>query len=256
MSAAATLLIGFLLAGDESLVSYLSAGILGLMAAAGLVAWRRALPLSLLILAIIGTVHVASDRVPWQFAALLLAGGGLVYRLIRRKTSGTDSDVGFRLRPAMVGAATLVGLLAGALAVTVPIMVRRQPSGVVAIAGDPLGRLGDLPLWAGVLGAALVNALAEEWIWRGLVIDLLRNTGWSAPVAVVLQATSFGIAHLEGIPGGVLGVGLASIFGIMAGLIVAPHKGRIAYAVMAHWSADLVIVGTLALNPQLFLRLA
>jgi membrane protease YdiL (CAAX protease family) len=100
----------------------------------------------------------------------------------------------------------------------------------------------DWPLWA-LLGAgaafSIINAILEELIWRGVLQSwLLQLT--SRPTALIVQALSFGAAHYVGFPGGVAGAVLATIYGLMLGILAMWSRGLKA-AIVAHVAADAVI---------------
>lgn len=120
----------------------------------------------------------------------------------------------------------------------------------VALLQPDLGRQrAMLPLWpvAGLVAAGLtfsvVNAILEEFIWRGLLLQWLR--GFTAPaVAVLLQAASFGAAHYLGFPSGFVGAGLAAVYGAVLGALALRSRGLLA-PIIAHVVADAVIFGIL-----------
>ena len=100
-----------------------------------------------------------------------------------------------------------------------------------------------MPIWAlplAGLGFAIVNAVLEEYIWRGILWDLLsRAIRWS-PLVILLQAGSFGLFHIHGFPRGWIGVGMASLYGVLLGLI--RHRARgLGPPIIAHVFADLTI---------------
>jgi uncharacterized protein len=101
----------------------------------------------------------------------------------------------------------------------------------------------DLPLGVLIVGAiafALVNALLEELIWRGVLQDRLTVL-FGAPLAIVLQAISFGLQHAHGFPRGVIGVVLAGSWALMLGVLWHRSRGLLA-PTLAHVAAD----GTIA----------
>jgi membrane protease YdiL (CAAX protease family) len=106
--------------------------------------------------------------------------------------------------------------------------------------------IAAIPVW--ILPAvgvffALVNALVEEITFRGVLLDAL----WSAVglrAALVLQAVAFGLVHIDGLPNGPWGAGLAGCYGLLLGLIRVRARGMVAPCV-AHVLADLVIFGWL-----------
>jgi membrane protease YdiL (CAAX protease family) len=107
-----------------------------------------------------------------------------------------------------------------------------------------------LPQWPvlGLLAAGLtfsiINAILEEFIWRGILLDWLR-TRMAPAAAVVVQAASFGAAHYMGFPSGFVGSGLAAIYGVMLGALAVRSKG-IGAPIVAHIAADAVIFAVLA----------
>lgn len=102
---------------------------------------------------------------------------------------------------------------------------------------------GDIPLLiAAGVGFAIINAVAEEFLFRGILFEALLTARVSLFWALVFQALSFGILHLHGFPRGWVGVGLAGIYGLMTGLIRILSKG-IYYPVLVHIFADITIAG-------------
>jgi membrane protease YdiL (CAAX protease family) len=102
------------------------------------------------------------------------------------------------------------------------------------------------PVWmliAGAVGFSLINAAVEEAIWRGVLLSGLEKVMSVAP-AVLLQGVSFGIAHINGFPRGWVGVGLATVYGVMMGIVRVHARGmRAPY--IAHVFADLTIMAIL-----------
>jgi uncharacterized protein len=94
-------------------------------------------------------------------------------------------------------------------------------------------------LVAGGVAFAIVNALFEEWIWRGLFQTFTAEL-FPLSVAIGVQAVSFGIAHAHGFPRGVLGVVLAGTWAILLGVLRTYSRGLLA-PVLAHIVADLTI---------------
>ncbi len=95
-------------------------------------------------------------------------------------------------------------------------------------------------LLVGGLGFALLNAIVEEVIYRGIIwqgLTKLIGTPWAV---LVVQALFFGAAHIWGVPNGVVGVALAFIYGIMLGLI-RMRAGGLLMAIITHVFADVVI---------------
>lgn len=103
------------------------------------------------------------------------------------------------------------------------------------IPGDELGI---------VLAAAIVfsvfNAIAEEVVFRGVLWQALVDAGLSTGAVLLVQAVLFGIMHLGGVPSGVAGVALATIYGLALGGIRHLSRGLL-MPVVVHIFADLTI---------------
>lgn len=94
------------------------------------------------------------------------------------------------------------------------------------------------------LGFSLVNAAVEESIYRGVMLEALDSALGPGMYALVFQAAAFGLAHFKGVPNGWIGVGMATGYGLMLGVIRYRGKGMLAPFV-AHVCADGVIFGML-----------
>jgi membrane protease YdiL (CAAX protease family) len=101
----------------------------------------------------------------------------------------------------------------------------------------PHARLPLLVL--GGAGFALINAFFEELIWRGIFQTRLVQL-FPAPLAIAIQAASFGIAHAHGFPRGLVGMILAGVWGAMLGVLRQRAHG-LAAPVLAHIVADATI---------------
>jgi len=91
---------------------------------------------------------------------------------------------------------------------------------------------------------SLINAVCEEFIWRGIIFNALERTFLPSAGALFLQALSFGAAHVHGFPRGASGIVLASIFGYIMGCVRQQAKG-LAAPIAAHFFADVVIYSIL-----------
>lgn len=109
---------------------------------------------------------------------------------------------------------------------------------VAFVAGVPLY---VLPLVA--LFFALVNALAEEITFRGVLLDGLTSA-IGVRAALVIQAVVFGLIHVDGLPNGSWGVLMSGIYGLLLGIIRIQARGMAA-PLAAHFLADLVVFGWL-----------
>jgi len=100
------------------------------------------------------------------------------------------------------------------------------------------------------LGFAIVNAIIEELIWRGILWDMLAKVTSNAPLVIGLQAVSFGLFHIHGFPRGAIGVAMATVYGMFLGVIRHRTQG-LGAVVVTHVFADIVIfVILITLPPQ------
>lgn len=108
--------------------------------------------------------------------------------------------------------------------------------------------LPSVPIVYLILGGILfsiINAAVEEGAYRGVLMHALDTTLGAGKISLVIQAVSFGLMHINGFPRGWLGVILASIFGLIMGIIRRKSAGIFA-PWMAHVLVDIVIVGIVA----------
>ncbi len=123
----------------------------------------------------------------------------------------------------------------------------RLPAAGLEAARQSLRRL---PLWSvfvfGVPAFALVNALAEEGIYRGVLQEALgrvfgRETFGAKTFVLLLQASAFAAAHyLGGFPNGADGYAMALLYGLVLGYLRDRTGGMLAPC-LAHFAADLAI---------------
>ena len=93
-----------------------------------------------------------------------------------------------------------------------------------------------------MVGWSALNAVAEEFFFRGALQRALTPLG--AAWAIGVQAAAFGLIHYRGFPRGWSGVALATIYGLMLGLLRRRADGLFA-PWLAHLAADVVIVAIL-----------
>jgi uncharacterized protein len=99
----------------------------------------------------------------------------------------------------------------------------------------------SLPLLAmGVILFACVNAAVEELVYRGAVMGALDEAFGPGVVSLLVQALAFGVLHLHGFPSGAVGVALATIYGLMMGLVRRHANGMLAPWI-AHVGTDIAI---------------
>ena len=96
-------------------------------------------------------------------------------------------------------------------------------------------------LW--IVGVAWIGAgFGEEVLWRGFLMDRLQHLpgiGGSMPVALVVQAIIFGLAHFYQ---GWSGVLITGCVGLLMGWIRLTSRGSIWAAVIAHGAVDTIML--------------
>jgi membrane protease YdiL (CAAX protease family) len=95
-------------------------------------------------------------------------------------------------------------------------------------------------LLLGVLLFSMVNGALEEIAYRGVLLHALDAAVGSTFLAIALQGAAFGAIHVGGFPRGLAGVALATIYGVMMGLVRRQSRGMLAPWV-AHVLADCAI---------------
>lgn len=169
--------------------------------------------------------------VPWPLAA---APAAVLAALTRGRRPVVPSPISHPCGAVLLGAASLMAVPV-AYAVAVP---QAQASRAVIVGADP----GLLVLVLAVVAFALLNATVEELLWRQLMLGRPRRSGL-VPVAVT--SLSFGLAHLGGLPGGAVGVGLATAYGVLLGALRL-SRGGLGSCIALHVVVDLVIFGVVA----------
>ncbi len=118
--------------------------------------------------------------------------------------------------------------------------------------GDLLTRVPQVRSWQLLLLGLLfscVNAFAEEYVYRGLMLSVLDRVFGAGVVAIVIQAAAFGLMHIHGFPRGWFGVLLAGVYGLMLG-VIRRRSGGLFAPWLTHVFADLVIFAIVAVLPQ------
>jgi membrane protease YdiL (CAAX protease family) len=107
------------------------------------------------------------------------------------------------------------------------------------IFGTRHGATPVLEYWAAGVLFAVLNALIEEFWFRGLLMGALKPL---LPMGrlIAVQAVAFGLIHWFGTPQGLLGVVLAGAWGALLGWWVYV-RGSLWPAVLIHFLADMLI---------------
>lgn len=122
----------------------------------------------------------------------------------------------------------------------------------LGVATQMIGPLREAPRWFSffvvVPGFALVNAAAEELVYRGFLQDALETAFPARPwLSLGLQASAFAAAHFQaGFPNGIVGYSMTFIYALMLGYLRRRSSGMLA-PWAAHVAADAVIGVTLVL---------
>lgn len=110
----------------------------------------------------------------------------------------------------------------------------------LTILGRGLDRLRPLPFWAPVVILSVMNAFAEEVMYRQTLYGMLRHLAYSRWVTIPLQAMVYAIVHFM-IAGAVFGI-LSFLYGILLGL-VADRSKSILPGMICHFIIDLGCIG-------------
>jgi membrane protease YdiL (CAAX protease family) len=100
-------------------------------------------------------------------------------------------------------------------------------------------------LLAGV-GFSVGNALLEEIIFRGVLYEALA-ADYGVAATVCIQGIAFGVVHAHGFPRGVIGVAMASAYGVVLG-ILRQRSGGLLAPFVAHVFADATIFAILLVH--------
>lgn len=207
----------------------------------------------LIVLAVLVGSKLVFDQIVWKFAGPLsllctfIAIGFFTWR-------HRESWAGFGLRKlpgwkswallapqALLGIVAIIGLGAG-----------------TAFAGDALGLwttdetmtgvedrwgniVGNLPVYLGWLAIAWISAgFGEEVFFRGYMINrveaMLPHATWALPLAVLIPAIGFGVAHMY--YQGFRGLVVTGMIGLAIGTLYILYKRNIWPLIIAHGAVD------------------
>jgi membrane protease YdiL (CAAX protease family) len=107
------------------------------------------------------------------------------------------------------------------------------------------GITSQYPMWLiliiGIPFFALVNAFAEEVVYRGVLQGALMQVFPQMPVVLVLQTSAFAAFHFAiGFPNGWVGYGMVFVWGLMLGYLRIRTSGMLV-PYIAHVIADVTI---------------
>jgi membrane protease YdiL (CAAX protease family) len=173
---------------------------------------------------------------PWPLLAPLAVYLALVFGIPRLRQSCLWLKPGRINKPVRI---LMLVVAVGSVAALVVWYAFTQPD-----LGRQLSRFPDMPpllIPLAGIGFALLNAVMEEFAFRGIFMHGLDCAFASAMLSIMLQGMSFGLFHyVGGIPNGVMGSLMAFIYGILLGWIRKISNGLLA-PIITHVIADAAI---------------
>lgn len=215
--------------------------------AIALAVYRRDLPLlsSALMLVLISVITLGFaaaqklDSLTWAWTFYVLAPLAFGATSVSFARIGSSTRQWLRFGSLDRNAYKRIGLV-------VALMYAIMLSGITLLRSDmthqPFMRSG-LPLIALVfigIAIAAVNAGAEEFVYRGLIMHSLDEGIGAGSTSLMLQAVAFGTFHFNSTEPGLTGVAGAALFGLMLGWLRRSARGMLA-PYIAHISVDLLI---------------
>ncbi|MBN1571603.1 MAG: CPBP family intramembrane metalloprotease [Deltaproteobacteria bacterium] len=97
-----------------------------------------------------------------------------------------------------------------------------------------------LKLLVGGVVFAFVNSIVEEVVYRGILWNGLEEIFGSVHAVIAVQAVIFGVIHYWGIPNGILGAVMATVYGLFMG-IIRNRAGGLLMPILVHTFADMTI---------------
>ena len=116
--------------------------------------------------------------------------------------------------------------------------------------GPSRANIPPMPLWllplAGV-AFAMLNSAVEEAVFRGVLLQALDSALGAGTVSLVIQALFFGWLHYSevGCPKGLVGVAMASVYGLFLGYLRYRSRGILA-PWLAHTGTDIAVFAMVA----------
>ena len=210
---------------------------------------------ALVVGVLVGT-KLIFDQIVWKYAGPLSLLCTLATILVFTRISGESWSRFGLVRPrrawslplilpqAMLGIVAILGIGAGT-AFLGDALGFWTTDGTQPGVADRWGNIaGNLPVYLGWLAIAWISAgFGEEVFFRGYVIDrlsrLLPDSRWAVPVAVLLAALGFGIAHMY--YQGVRGLVVTGMIGLALGTLYILYKRNLWPLIIAHASVDTLV---------------
>jgi membrane protease YdiL (CAAX protease family) len=143
--------------------------------------------------------------------------------------------LGFRIKKAHALREYLVGLLIGAVIITLPILLALVTGSVVVVDFVPQALLGIIPLF---FVGYVIQGMAEEVACRGyLMVSLARR--YNLAIAAILSSATFAMLHIFNPGITALDMLAVFLFGVLAALLII-KRGNIWGAAAMHTSWNFV----------------
>jgi membrane protease YdiL (CAAX protease family) len=202
---------------------------------AAYVAWARSMPM-----AVAFSAANAAKIVPVALVvgALVLTGRwnrGEMY--LRRGDMNASTGIRLMGREVRWGGFGAVLFVVTVLIVAVYVAVTRSAH------WSPMALLPFLPI---ILAGAAINAVCEEFVFRNSILPLLRPL-MGVLAAAWLTSLRFGVGHLFGNPGGLMGVGITTVYGLLAVWSMVRTRGS-GWAWLLHFANDVAIFAVVAMT--------
>jgi membrane protease YdiL (CAAX protease family) len=196
--------------------------------------WRATAGGLLLALSALPFVISAVARWPWHLLVPLLAYAVITAVVPPLRRTLRWARIG-RLDGPILGVSAALAVASSAVLVFFDYLVRPDVSRLLEHL--PLGPA--LPMVLAGAFFSVVNALLEELYFRGVLFDAFASQ-LGERAALIVQALAFGVGHANGYPPGAVGVGLATLYGLLLG-VLRLWSGGLGASFLAHVVADATI---------------
>jgi membrane protease YdiL (CAAX protease family) len=202
---------------------------------AAYVAWARSMPM-----AVSFSAANAAKIVPVMLVVGALA---LTGRWNRDETYLRVGDMNASTGIRLMGREVRWGVVGPVLFVVTVLIVAVYVAVTRSAHWSPMALLPFLPI---ILAGAAINAVCEEFVFRNSVLPLLRPF-MGVLAAAWLTSLRFGVGHLFGNPGGPLGVGITTMYGLLAVWSMVRTRGS-GWAWLLHFANDVAIFAVVAMT--------
>jgi membrane protease YdiL (CAAX protease family) len=185
------------------------------------------------LIALVPTVHLAVPAAPWPLPVLFVGALISVLEIYSSRRRIRLGPLDWKRLRALITMGLVVGAPLGLLAVGIAATTHTAWVATHGLYSSTAVRIA-FPV------AAVLNAGAEEYVWRYALLDRLLASGLPVAAASLLQATSFAIPHWSGLPPGTLGVVASLAFGLIVGGLTIRTRS-IVPAVTAHALVDFAL---------------